>query len=62
LIANVPEYSNQFPTCTAMIDEINGYMCNTSGLGIMLFESLDPDAWDRSIQPVYYRLRGEEAY
>jgi hypothetical protein len=37
--------------------EWNAYMCNTDGLGILLWESEDPDSWDRSIQPIYYRFK-----
>lgn len=53
-------YSDQFPTCTLM-KEWNAYMCNTEGLGILLWESEDPDKFDRSIQPVYYQYMEKEA-
>lgn len=40
---------------------MNGWICNTSGLGILLFESNDPDSLDRSIQPVYYQYQNNTA-
>ena len=39
LIPDVPEYSKYFPTCKPMLDEINGYICTTKTLGILLWES-----------------------
>lgn len=61
MIPDVPEYSKYFPTCIDMIEEMNGWLCNTPGFGIVLFESLDPDSWDRSIQPVEVRYNEDEA-
>lgn len=29
-------------------------------MGIILFESLDPDAMDRSMQPIYLSLQGTD--
>lgn len=50
-----------FKGCKHMKD-INGYYCKTEGIGILIWESLDPDNMDRSIQPVYYRLEANEAH
>jgi len=32
---------------------VNGHQCTNTNLGILVWESLDPDSIDRSIQPVY---------
>jgi len=61
LIPDVEGYSEMFDGCSKM-PSINGYFCKTKGLGILLWESMDPDSWDRSIQPVYYRFNEEEAH
>ena len=34
-------------------DKQNAWFCSDRNLGVLLFESLDSDKWDRSIQPVY---------
>lgn len=60
LIPNVENYSQNFGNCVPFIENMNGYYCETKGLGILLFESLDVDSWDRSIQPVYYRFEENE--
>lgn len=36
----------------------NAYLCKSSSLGIMIFESLDPDKFDRGMQPVFVGLNG----
>jgi hypothetical protein len=36
----------------------NGYWCQKSKLGVLLFESQDPDTMDRSVQPIYVQLQG----
>lgn len=56
LIPWIEGYSEMFDGCVSKKKEINGFYCKTKGLGILLWESLDPDSWDRSIQPVYYRF------
>lgn len=33
-------------------------MCELTNIGLMMFENLDDDAWDRAIQPVF--LKNEE--
>ena len=60
MIPNVENYSENFGNCREMIENMNGYYCEVEGLAILLFESLDADSWDRSIQPVYYRFNENE--
>jgi len=55
LIPNIPGYTDNFPDCEA-VPSINGHRCTNNDLGILVWESNDPDSIDRSIQPVYYRL------
>ena len=31
----------------------NGRLCNTTDLGMLMFESKDDDAWTRSMQPIH---------
>ena len=31
---------------------MNGYYCNNRNIGLLMFESLDSDTMDRSIQPI----------
>ena len=37
---------------------MNAWICQQSRLGILLFDSEDPDTLDRSVQPIYARLQG----
>jgi len=59
LIPDIKTYSDKFPDCTKF-EKINGYQCTNNDLGILIWESLDPDSIDRSIQPIYiwYNLYG----
>jgi hypothetical protein len=52
LIPNIPTYTDQFPDCDAM-ESINGHICTNNDLGILVWESQDPDSIDRSIQPIF---------
>lgn len=38
----------------------NAYMCDEPKLSILIFESNDYDAWDRSMQPIYLNEEGTE--
>jgi hypothetical protein len=38
----------------------NAYQCTTDGLGVLLFESEDPDKFDRTMSPIYIRMEGDE--
>jgi hypothetical protein len=39
---------------------INGHQCTNNDLGILVWESLDPDSIDRSIQPIYINYNLDE--
>jgi len=51
LIPWVEGYTDNFPDCKKM-DSINGHICTNNDMGILVWESQDPDSIDRSIQPV----------
>lgn len=40
--------------------DMNAYICRREHLGILTFESSDPDTEDRSMQPIYVRLQGTQ--
>lgn len=52
LVPDVPGYTSTFKNCVPKKDW-NCYLCQNTNLGILLFESLDEDAWDRSMQPIF---------
>jgi len=37
---------------------MNAYICKSGTLGVLMFESMDPDTEDRSMNPVYISLNG----
>lgn len=39
---------------------MNAYVCDEDRLGVLTFESMDEDRWDRSMQPIYVRQQGTE--
>lgn len=39
---------------------MNAYVCEADKLGILLFESMDEDKLDRSMQPIYVQKVGTE--
>ena len=41
-----------YPGCSHM-REGQAYACRTNNIGMLMFENLDDDAWDRAIQPIY---------
>jgi hypothetical protein len=57
LIPWTKDYTDQFPDCGPKIEKMNGHMCTTNDLGILVWESQDPDSIDRSIQPIHYRIK-----
>jgi hypothetical protein len=59
LIPTVPGYTDNFPDCKK-VDGINGHLCTNNDLGILVWESMDPDSIDRSIQPIYINYNQEE--
>ena len=48
LIPTIPTYTENFPDCKEM-KSINGHICTNNDLGILVWESQDPDSIDRSI-------------
>ena len=50
--AGGPNVGGKYPGCTDKTQMWNGYYCENRNIGILLFESLDPDTYDRSIQPI----------
>lgn len=52
LVPDIPGYTSSFESCVPK-KEWNCYICQNTNLGIILFESQDEDAWDRSMQPIY---------
>lgn len=41
-----------YPNCIDKT-EWNAWSCSNQNIGVLLFESLDGDTWDRSVQPIY---------
>ena len=39
---------------------MNGYLCYSDKMGVLLFESLDGDNMDRSMQPIYVEREGTQ--
>jgi len=39
---------------------MNAYVCYAEKMGVLLFESLDADKMDRSMQPIYVRKQGTD--
>lgn len=60
LIPTIDDYTQYFPDCVAM-PSINGHQCTNNDIGILVWESLDSDSIDRSIQPIYINFNEEEA-
>lgn len=52
-------FSEFVPNCVHQ-PNMNLYTCQQEWLGILKFESEDPDNFDRSMQPIYSRLEGTE--
>jgi hypothetical protein len=49
LIPTIPTYTENFPDCSEKLDSINGHLCTNNDMGILVWESEDPDSIDRSI-------------
>jgi hypothetical protein len=59
IIADNPGFSQYVDGCTH--DEpMNAWVCQAESLGVLLFESLDEDRQDRSMQPIYVKRQGTE--
>lgn len=59
MIPDTPNFSEHIPGCERW-ESMNLWTCQEEKLGILLFESEDPDSLDRSMQPIYSRLQGTE--
>jgi len=57
LIADNPAFAPYVPNC-ARNEASNLYVCETQDLGLLVFESLDADSFDRGMQPVYVQMQG----
>jgi len=59
LIPDNPGFSPFMTDACAPNTKINGWYCvGFHKLGVLMFESLDADRMDRSMQPVYMRKKG----
>ena len=41
-----------YENCSHIVDA-QAYICQTNNIGLLMFENLDDDAWDRAVQPVH---------
>lgn len=57
IIANNDEFAPFIDTCD-QYESMNAYVCEAEKMGILLFESLDEDRQDRSMQPIYVKKQG----
>ena len=54
IVPNDATVGGTYPGCTHFEDQ-QIYVCETNNLGLIQFDNLDADGWDRAIQPVYLR-------
>jgi len=59
IIANNSAFAPYIETCEPQAS-MNAYVCEAEKMGILLFESLDEDRQDRSMQPIYVKKQGTE--
>lgn len=59
VIHNNTEFAPHISNCNA-VEDWNGYSCQKPHLGQLVFESMDLDKMDRSMQPVYVQLQGTD--
>lgn len=52
IISDNPGYNGAFSHCTKSTNW-NANVCTGDDMALLVFESLDPDKYDRSVQPVY---------
>lgn len=57
MIPDTPNFSEHVPNCEKW-ENMNLWTCNQDRLGILYFESEDPDTLDRSMQPIFSKLQG----
>lgn len=60
LIPSIPGYTTEFKDCSEYKKGINGHICTNNDLGILVWESQDPDSIDRSIQPIEIRYNEDK--
>lgn len=61
ILPNNPGFSPFFDGCVFQ-ETMNSYICSSvmEEFGMLIFESLDDDSWDRSLQPIYMVQDGTE--
>ena len=52
VIPNEATVGGTYSSCVERPDQ-QAYICEMDNIGMMMFENLDDDAWDRAIQPVF---------
>jgi len=52
VIPNEKTVGGTYESCVERPDQ-QAYICEMDNIGMMMFENLDDDAWDRAIQPVF---------
>ena len=62
LIPHTEGYTDQFPECDPYDKDLNGHFCTGNDMGILVWESQDPDSIDRSIQPIFIRYKEKEEH
>lgn len=62
LLPNNPGFSPYVDGGCIYTELMNGYVCSAvaTDLGMLIFESLDDDSWDRSLQPIYMEMDGTD--
>jgi len=51
IIANNPTAVSGFSGCS-LVEAWNAFYCSHTDIGLLHFDSLDADRWDRSVQPI----------
>lgn len=59
MIADNPGFAPYVPDCNRREDN-NLWICQQPDMGLLVFESLDADNRDRSMQPIYVQMQGTE--
>jgi hypothetical protein len=57
IISNNTGFSDYIEGCDPQ-PIMNAYVCKAENMGILLFESLDEDRYDRAMQPIYVKKKG----
>lgn len=52
IVANTPNVTSTFGECN-IVSDWNAYACLNPLVGVLVFESLDPDTNDRNVAPIY---------